>query len=364
MHIEFRLIVYQGTYTVQKNGQPVTMDNRWVLPYNPYLLNKYQSHINVEVCGSVHAVKYIHKYVYKGADRTTLAISNTDDEITRYLQARYVSPSEAIWRLFEFTTHKEFPPVQHLHVHLQGQQTVYFPGNLTVEQLAAKMESTRTTLMGYFKFNTDHPTVGDWLYSEMPAHCVWNQKLKEWTIRKRGENRIGRMYHCSPVACERFYLRLLLTVVRNVKSFAGLYNFEGVTHESYHAVCIARGLAQNDQEWFQCFDEALVFATGNGLRTLFLTGLRQRAIADPLAIWERYKHHLCDDLARKLSEVSGYPLDLTDPHYVYGLFLLAAGLADQQLSLAEYGLPENVWDWSRSHVEWSARVQREDSTLR
>lgn len=84
----------------------MTSDNRWVVPYNPYLLNKYQSHINVEVCASVHAVKYIHKYVYKGADRTTLAITNTDYEITRYLQARYVSPAEAIWRLFEFSSYQ------------------------------------------------------------------------------------------------------------------------------------------------------------------------------------------------------------------------------------------------------------------
>lgn len=84
-------------------------------------------------------------------------------------------------------------------------------------------------LMGYFNFNTDHPEAGDWLYSEMPAHCVGNQKSKEWTVRKRGENRIGRMYHCSPVAGEKFYLRLLLTVVRKAKSFEEVYDFEGVT---------------------------------------------------------------------------------------------------------------------------------------
>ncbi len=41
-------------------------DNRWVVPYNPYLTMQYQCHINVEVCSSITAVKYLYKYVYKG----------------------------------------------------------------------------------------------------------------------------------------------------------------------------------------------------------------------------------------------------------------------------------------------------------
>jgi hypothetical protein len=44
-------------------------DNRWVVPYNPYLTMWYQCHINVEVCSSITAVKYLYKYVYKGHDR-------------------------------------------------------------------------------------------------------------------------------------------------------------------------------------------------------------------------------------------------------------------------------------------------------
>ena len=50
------------------------MDNTWVVPYNPYLSGKYKAHINVEVCGSVQAIKYINKYIYKGPDRTTVEL--------------------------------------------------------------------------------------------------------------------------------------------------------------------------------------------------------------------------------------------------------------------------------------------------
>ena len=33
-----------------------TVDNRWVVPYNPWLLLKYDCHINVEVCSSIKSM--------------------------------------------------------------------------------------------------------------------------------------------------------------------------------------------------------------------------------------------------------------------------------------------------------------------
>ncbi len=49
-------------------------DNRWVVPYNPYLTMRYQCHINVEVCSSITVVKYLYKYVYKGHDRALAVV--------------------------------------------------------------------------------------------------------------------------------------------------------------------------------------------------------------------------------------------------------------------------------------------------
>ena len=49
------------------------LDNRWVVPYNPSLLMRYNCHINVEACSSIKAVKYLFKYIYKGHDRTSFA---------------------------------------------------------------------------------------------------------------------------------------------------------------------------------------------------------------------------------------------------------------------------------------------------
>lgn len=37
------------------------LDKRWVVPYNPYLLRMFNCHINVKVCSSIKAVKYLYK---------------------------------------------------------------------------------------------------------------------------------------------------------------------------------------------------------------------------------------------------------------------------------------------------------------
>ncbi|XP_008184146.1 uncharacterized protein LOC103309715 [Acyrthosiphon pisum] len=61
---------------VNIRGHPVS--NEFVVPYNPYLLVKYDAHINVEVCSTVKSVMYLYKYVYKGHDAATLEVWNGD----------------------------------------------------------------------------------------------------------------------------------------------------------------------------------------------------------------------------------------------------------------------------------------------
>ncbi|GMF62025.1 unnamed protein product [Phytophthora fragariaefolia] len=53
--------------------------NQWVGPYNAYLCQKYDCHINVEVCTTIGAIKYLYKYVYKGSDRVALTIEAVRD---------------------------------------------------------------------------------------------------------------------------------------------------------------------------------------------------------------------------------------------------------------------------------------------
>jgi len=145
------VVTYKG-----KNG--FVYDNRWVVPYNPYLSWHYQAYINVEVCESVQGIKYIHKYIYKGSDRTTLQLQETDnaDKVKQNLQGRYIGPCEAIWRLFEFRMHEEFPAVYHLPIHLPEQQPIYFGEDLSWDELQLRLDTTQSKLMSWFTYNQEH----------------------------------------------------------------------------------------------------------------------------------------------------------------------------------------------------------------
>lgn len=83
------------------------LDNRWVVPYNPYLSAKFDCHINIEVYSSFKAVKYLYKYVYKEYDHINFSVLKNEtkkdiDEISAYQSARSISPPEGMWRIFSF----------------------------------------------------------------------------------------------------------------------------------------------------------------------------------------------------------------------------------------------------------------------
>ncbi|XP_072073888.1 uncharacterized protein [Arachis hypogaea] len=61
--------------TVKLSGTDI--DNRFVVPYNPLLLMKYQSHINLEFCNKSNVIKYLFKYVNKGLDRLTATMDQS-----------------------------------------------------------------------------------------------------------------------------------------------------------------------------------------------------------------------------------------------------------------------------------------------
>jgi hypothetical protein len=137
-----------------------------VVLHNVYLLTKYDTHINVEVCNNIRAIKYLFKYVYKGHDRATIEISHHNDnaiegnvvevdEIKKYLDCRYVSASEAAWCIFKFDMHERFPTVERLQYHLPNQQMVLFDDDDDVHEVAAQSTISRTMLMEWFKTNQE-----------------------------------------------------------------------------------------------------------------------------------------------------------------------------------------------------------------
>jgi hypothetical protein len=174
---------------------------------------KYNAHINVEVCASFTSVKYVYKYVYKGHDRASVSIQN-NDEVQRFIDARYVSASEACWRLFSFSLHDEYPKHQRLSIHFKDEECVYFEETDIIEEVANRPKKY-TTLTGWFELNEKEASARGLLYTQLPEQYVWVTTDMYWKPRERNFNSvIGRIYAISPRETEKYYLRMLLYHVR------------------------------------------------------------------------------------------------------------------------------------------------------
>jgi hypothetical protein len=296
-------------YRCREDGRTITirgieLDNRWVVPYNPYLTTKYNCHINVEICSSIIAVKYLFKYVYKGHDRATVEIKKNAqsqehvkaiDEIRLYLDARYVSASEATWRLFHYRLHDRMPNVMRLQVHLPGHHIVTFRDDEHLEDIIERSNVEKTTLTAWFQANQIYPEARGLTYGNFPSQWVYEQKTKEWKPRKRG-NTIGRIYFVHPTAGERYYLRMLLNVVCGATSFEDLRTVNGELCGTFKEACAALGLLQNDREWDQCLTEAARIQSGKQLRNLFATLLLFCELKEPEILWENHINDFSEDI--------------------------------------------------------------------
>ncbi|XP_058759604.1 uncharacterized protein LOC131632901 [Vicia villosa] len=124
-------------FTIEKNG--ITLDNRHVVPYNTRFLMKYQAHINMEWCNQSTSIKYLFKYINKCYDRITAAVSTNNnqpvDEIQQYLDCRYVSPSEACWRIYSYNIHGRKPAVERMFYHLVGEKPIYYTDYARIENV-------------------------------------------------------------------------------------------------------------------------------------------------------------------------------------------------------------------------------------
>ncbi|KAG2214928.1 hypothetical protein INT45_010572 [Circinella minor] len=109
-------------------------DNSHVIPYNPYLCQKYNIRINVEICTSSRIIKYLFKYLTRGSDRaqikmvqcreseavqsTNATLNTTDvlndvepeliDEVIQFQKPCYIGPYKAIWRTFKYQAYVHY----------------------------------------------------------------------------------------------------------------------------------------------------------------------------------------------------------------------------------------------------------------
>jgi hypothetical protein len=153
------------------------LDNRRVVLYNPYLLRTFNCHTNVEACGSIKYVKFLFKYIYKGHDRASIAVREGDnadsnsnvDEIRQFRDARWVTPPQAMWRIYGFDLTKNHPPVQQLQLHLPDLYMVSFHQRSNLQNIVNHPCVEESMLTAYFAQNKVDEFASGILYHDFPG---------------------------------------------------------------------------------------------------------------------------------------------------------------------------------------------------
>lgn len=266
------------------------------MPYNPVLSHTFRTHINVESCNSVKSIKYICKYVNKGSDQAAFTVDDFD-EVTNYQTGRYISSSEAVWRIFRFLIHDRFPSVMHLAVHLENGQRIFFTEKSVVDKV---LNPPKTTLTSFFELCQVDNFAKTLLYVEVPAYYLWRNN--QFVRRKKGKDVpgylgvkkdqvLGRVYTVYPGNTECYHLRLLLHEIRGPTSFSSLKTVDGVIYPTFQAACRALGLLEDDANWSQTLKEACISDSPHKIRELFAIILVFCHVGDPLKLWEEYRYY-------------------------------------------------------------------------
>ncbi|PWZ21610.1 ATP-dependent DNA helicase pif1, partial [Zea mays] len=333
----------------------IKLDNRSVVPYNMQLLKKYNAHINVEWCNKTHMIKYLFKYVTKGSDRAKIYFELTanttnaslgpqiapPNEIREYIDAKYLSTCEALWRIFEFDIHFRIPSVERLSIHLPAKNIVQYEPGADLQALLLSRAAKKTMLTEWFEINLKYSDARHLTYCDFPKEWSWDASTRCWRRRRLTSAKIGRMYYVHPIAGELYYLRMLLMFVSGATSFVDVRTFQDIVYDTFREACEARGLLEGDNEWNLLFDEAIVSASAFQLRQLFVTIVVHCPVCNVRALFDKYWVYFTDDIHRGLREALGNPR-YTAPHEQL-LTLLSRKLADtfanSGANIADYDLP-------------------------
>ncbi|CAN1317218.1 ATP-dependent DNA helicase PIF1 [Linum perenne] len=231
--------------TVDREG--ITMDNRYVVPYNRDLLVKYQAHMNVEMCHQGRLIKYLFKYVTKGPDRSS-----------------------------------------------------------ALRSILSRPNIEKTMLTQWFRLNQRYPPARQYTYVEIPNEFVWDSNNTDWVLRKRGFS-IGRVVYVHPSAGDIFYLRMLLGKVRGALGFDQLRTVNGIVCSNYKEACTRLGLLSSDDEWESVMSEVSQWGQPRLVRNVFVSLLMFCQVSNPNSLLNKWWETMSDDYVYRFRQLSTTP---------------------------------------------------------
>ncbi|KAK9190000.1 hypothetical protein WN943_018600 [Citrus x changshan-huyou] len=94
------------------------------------------------------------------------------DEIKTYLDYRYISATEACWRIFQFDIHYRKPAVERLPFHLLGEHTVIFKESKCLQNVLTIPGIEKTKFTEWLEANKIYDDVRELTYSDFPTCWV------------------------------------------------------------------------------------------------------------------------------------------------------------------------------------------------
>ncbi|KAK9665754.1 hypothetical protein RND81_14G133600 [Saponaria officinalis] len=187
----------------------------------------------------------------------------------QYYDCRYISPCEAVWRIFGFEIHYKTPRVQRLNFHLPNEQSVVYNDDDQLDVVVHRPSIQHTKFLGWLECNKVYPQARELTYSEFPSKFVWIEKTRRWKPRNNGFA-IGRIYHSSSGCGER------------PTCYEDIRTVNGITYPSFREACYALGLLGDDKEYVDAIVEASFWGSGY--------------ISRPDEVWNKTWHLLSDDI--------------------------------------------------------------------
>lgn len=212
-----------------------------------------------------------------------------------YIICRYVSPSEASWRIFSFPIHGRKPAVERLYFHCEGQNSVYYTDFDRINTVLEKPSVTESMFTSWFEANCKYPEAQNLTYSKFVSKFVYVKKKREWKPRKKGYT-IGRLIWVPPTTGELYYLRLMLTHVKGPCSYNDIKAVNNVKYDTFRDACFAMGFIGDDREFIAAIKEANHWGSGQYLRLLFVHMLLSGSINRPRHVWSKTCHLLVDGI--------------------------------------------------------------------
>ncbi|KAJ1688579.1 hypothetical protein LUZ63_019969 [Rhynchospora breviuscula] len=191
------------------------------------------------------------------------------DEVFDYLDCRYLTALEAIWRLFQYNIHYSHPTVERLPIDLPFENNIVFRDSQPLSEIASNPASRRTKLTAWFDLNASDPAAKLLTYPE-------------------------------PTAGDLYYERMLLNSVCGATSFDELQTVNGVMYQTYKEACNAVGMLDDNSEWLHTMQEATASASCDQLRTMFVDILLYSDVADAKELWESCWSYMGDDIIQNM----------------------------------------------------------------